>query len=179
MVTQTRLTLEQFLALPGIDEQRLELIDGEVYEKMSPRWGHSRIASRLGNLLEPFGVAGVEPRTVIPPSGDLGPFAPLPDLAFYVDDDPEDDEWITRPPDLAVELLSIGQNRREMRAKVEAYIRFGVRSVWVVDLERRTVDMYEEGERQTVSGEEMIRTEAIPGFAVSVNTLFERRPRRS
>ena len=34
MVTQTRMTLEEFLALPGIDEQRLELIDGEVYEKM-------------------------------------------------------------------------------------------------------------------------------------------------
>ena len=179
MVTRTRMTLEEFLDLPGIDEQRLELIDGEVYEKMSPRWGHSRIATRLGNLLEPFGVAGVEPRAIIPPSGDLGPFAPLPDLAFYVEDDPDDDEWITRPPELAVELLSIGQSRRDIRAKVDAYVRFGVRSVWVVDLERRTVDIYENGERRTVSGDELIQTPVIPGFAVSVNTLFERRRRRS
>ncbi|MBA4180046.1 MAG: hypothetical protein C0506_05600, partial [Anaerolinea sp.] len=138
---------------------------------------HSRIATRLGNLLEPFGVAGVEPRAIIPSSGDLGPFAPLPDLAFYVEGDPEDDEWITHPPDLAVELLSIGQSRRDVRAKVDAYIRFGVRSVWVVDLERRMVDIYEGGERRTVSGDELIESAVIPGFAVSVNTLFERRRR--
>lgn len=178
MVTQTRMTLEEFLALPGIDEQRLELIDGEVYEKMSPRWGHSRLAMRLGILLEPFGIAGVEPRAIIPSSGDLGPSAPIPDLAFYLENDPQDDEWMTRPPDLAVELLSLGQNRREIRAKVDAYLRFGVRSVWVVDLERRSVDIYEGGGRRTVAGNELIQSPVVPGFAVSVNTLFERRPQQ-
>ena len=178
MVTQTRMTLEQFLALPNIDEQRLELIDGEVYEKMSPRWGHSRIATRLGVLLEPFGVAGVEPRTLIPASGDLGPSAPLPDLAFFVDDDPADEDWITRAPDVAVELLSLGQRQREIRAKVDAYIRFGVRSGWVVDLEGQTVDIYEGGERRTVAGNDLIQSPVIPGFAVSVNSLFERRGRK-
>lgn len=177
VVTQTRMTLEEFLALPDIDERRLELIDGEVYEKMSPKWGHSRIVVRLGVLLEPFGVAGVEPRTLIPPSGDLGPSAPLPDLAFFLGDDPADDQWITRPPDLTVELLSIGQRQRDVRAKIDAYIRFGIRSVWVVDLERQTVDIYENGTRRTVAGEELIQSLAIPGFAIPVNSLFERRAR--
>ena len=102
----------------------------------------------------------------------------LPDLAFYVEGDPEDDERITRSPDLAVEMLSIGQSRRDVRAKVDAYIRFGVRCIWVVDLERRAVDIYENGGRRTVSGSELIQATAIAGFAVSVDALFERRVRR-
>ncbi|MCA9829991.1 MAG: hypothetical protein R3B97_05490 [Dehalococcoidia bacterium] len=44
MARKTRLSLDEFLAMPGIDEQRLELIDGEVVEKVPPRWGHGRIA---------------------------------------------------------------------------------------------------------------------------------------
>jgi hypothetical protein len=31
------MSLEEFLALPDIDERRLELIDGQVCEKISPR----------------------------------------------------------------------------------------------------------------------------------------------
>ena len=62
MTTKTRLTLEEFLRMPDIEERRLELIDGEVYEKMSPRWGHSSLAVELAIALKPFGFVGVEPR---------------------------------------------------------------------------------------------------------------------
>lgn len=174
MTAKTRLSLDAFLAMPDIDERRLELIDGEVYEKVSPRWGHSRIAVRLGSLLDRYGYAGGEPRAIIPESGDRGPSAPLPDLAFYREDPPGDDQWMTRPPDVAVEILSLQQSRLEMRSKVDLYISFGVKSVWVVDLERSLVDVYENGERRTLSGDDILGSDAVPGLLITINDLLRR-----
>jgi Uma2 family endonuclease len=175
VTTQTRLSLEEFLAMPDIDERRLELIDGEVYEKVSPRWGHGYVAGRLFAQFDAIGYASVEPRAIIGERSDRGPSSPLPDVAFYRSDPPADDEWMTRPPAVAVEILSLGQSRAAMRAKVDLYLSFGVESVWVVDLEREAVDIYESGIRRTLSGDEAIESPAAPGFHVTVSKLFERK----
>jgi Uma2 family endonuclease len=175
VTTQTRLSLEEFLTLPEIDERRLELIDGEVYEKVSPRWGHGRIAIQIGALLDAVGFASVEPRALIEGGADRGPSSPLPDIAFYRNNPPGDGDWMTRPPAVAVEILSLGQSRAAMRAKVDLYLTFGVESVWVVDLEREAVDIYESGIRRTLSGDEAIESPAAPGFHVTVSKLFERK----
>ena len=125
MTTSTRLTLEEFLAMPDIDERRLELIDGEVYEKLSPTWDHGELTIVLGELLRKAGRAAAEPRAIIPPTKDRAGSAPLPDLAFYRTARPGAREWMQSPPDLAVEILSPGQSRMEMRGKVDLYRSFG------------------------------------------------------
>ncbi|MGE5597386.1 MAG: Uma2 family endonuclease [Hyphomicrobiales bacterium] len=173
MVTSTRLTLGQFLAMPDIDERRLELINGEVYEKVPPRWGHSRIALRIGEILNRYGVAGVEARAIIPPTSRFGASAPLPDVAYYRTAPPPDDDWMREPPDVVVEVLSLGQSRREMRAKVELYVAFGVKSVWVADLERELIDVYEEGGRRTFARGEELETAHVPGLRLAVGQLFD------
>ncbi len=174
MTTRARLTLDEFLAMPDIDERRLELIDGEVYQKMSPRWGHSRVAAKLASWFSEIGYAGVEPRAIIPPGVADGPSAPLPDVAFYRSDPPADDEWITRPPDVAVEIRSLGQSRRDIRAKVDLYLRFGVPSVWVVDLESNEVEVYEDGVRRVLSGADVVESRHAPGLRFGVADLFKR-----
>jgi len=172
MVTTTRMSLEDFLALPDIDERRLELIDGEVCEKMSPRWGHGRIALIIGRLLDEHGYASVEPRAIIPQQGNRNPSSPLPDVAFYRDEPPAEDEWMTRPPNVAVEIVSPGQSHAEMRAKVDVYLAFGVESVWVIDAGQSLVDVYEPESRRTLSGADRLASPAVPGFALSVDDLF-------
>ncbi len=174
MTTKTRLTLEEFLQMPGIEERRLELIDGEVQEKMSPRWGHGTLALELAFSLRDFGFASVEPRAIIPDAPARGPSAPLPDLALYKTAPPKSDEWMTRPPDLVVELLSIGQSRIEMRGKASIYVEFGVPCVWVFDLERLTVDVYEAGERRTLTPADHLTCGTLPGFSERVGGLFQR-----
>lgn len=174
MVVTTRLRLEDFLAMPRIEEDRLELIDGEVYEKPMPRWGHGSLAVRLGAAMNEVGFSAVEARAIIPASRDLEASAPLPDVAFYRDNPPADDEWMSRPPHVAIEILSLGQSRTEMRTKVEVYLRFGVESVWVLDPERHTVDVYEAGARRTLSGDDMLQSPAAPGFAMRVADLLGR-----
>ena len=174
MTTQTRLTLEEFLRMPDIEERRLELIDGEVSEKISPRWGHSSLAVELAIALKPFGSVGVEARAIIPAAPAWGPSAPIPDLALYKTNRPKSDEWMTSPPDLVVELLSIGQSRTEMRAKASIYLGFGVPCVWVFDLERQTVDVYERGDRRGLTASDQLTCETLPGFSDSIGDLFQR-----
>ncbi len=172
MVTTTRMSLEDFLALPDIDERRLELIDGEVCEKMSPRWGHSRLAGILCRLLDEHGYAGVEPRAIIPRQGNRSPSSPLPDIAYYRDDPPAENEWMTRPPNVAVEIVSPGQTHAEMRAKVDLYLAFGVESVWVIDPQRSLVDVFEPDARRTLAGTDNLVSAAAPGFSLAVDELF-------
>ena len=172
MTTRTRLSLEEFLALPDIDERRLELLDGEVYEKVSPRWGHSRIALRIGAMFDAIGYAGVEPRAVIGESANRAGSSVLPDVAFYRTNPPADDDWMRTPPDIAVEVLSRGQNRAVMRAKVDTYLAFGVHSVWVVDLERGLIEIYEGDERHTLTGDDVVETRWAPGFRATVAELL-------
>lgn len=174
MTTKTRLSLAEFLRMPNIEERRLELIDGEVHEKMSPRWGHSTLASQLVIALQSFGIVGVEPRAIIPDAPAWGPSAPIPDLALYKTAQPKPDEWMTRPPDLVVELLSIGQSRTEMRAKAAIYVEFGVSCVWVFDLERQTVDVYERAKRRSLTAADQLTCETLPGFSERVGDLFQR-----
>jgi Uma2 family endonuclease len=79
-----------------------------------------------------------------------------------------------RPPDIAIEILPPGQNLREMRAKVDLYRDFGVRSVWVIDPETRSVDVYEGGARRTTQAGEALTTAVIPALQLSVAALFDR-----
>jgi Uma2 family endonuclease len=78
-----------------------------------------------------------------------------------------------RPPDIVVEVLSPGQGRRDARAKVDIYLRFGVRSVWVFDLQRESVDVYEDGGRRTLTAAEPLTTTVVPGLAIDLGVLFE------
>lgn len=174
MATRTRLTLDEFLALPGIDERRLELIDGEVYEKVSPRWGHGFVAGELYALFRDQGHASVEPRAVIPPTGTLEATSPIPDFAFYLEAPPGPMEWMTRPPDLLVEILSPGQRLPDIRAKLDAYLGFGVPEVWVVDLSERSIEVFRDGERQRLGDGDLLTPRAVPGLAIVLRDFFDR-----
>jgi Uma2 family endonuclease len=171
------MSLESFLADPDIDERRLELIDGEVYEKSMPTWGHGTLAGQLFMALDPFGHAAVEPRAVIGAVASFDASSPIPDVAFYRQDPPSPSEWMTRPPTVAAEILSPGQSRRDMRPKVALYLAFGVDSVWIVDPVAREVEVYEGDGRRVLTNQHTLTTDAIPGFELSVAKLFERVPR--
>jgi Uma2 family endonuclease len=173
MAVATRTSLEQFFALPSFDEQRLELIDGEVFEKPMPTWEHGRYALRLGAALDTVGVASVEPRAIIPASASFDASSPLPDVAFYRENPPAGGEWMTRPPNVAIEIMSPGQTRRDMRTKVELYLSFGVESVWIVDPRTRSVEVYEAGVRRVLAEADTISSRAAPGFAMAVSDLFQ------
>jgi Uma2 family endonuclease len=172
MGTTTRMSLEDFLALPDIDERRLELIDGEVSCDMSPTWEHGDLAFEICRILKEHGRATVEIRVVIPARGSRGDSALIPDVAYVRREGPPIRGRLAAPPHVAVEVLSPGQSRTEMRAKVDTYLAFGVESVWVVDWDRRAIDVYEGGARRTLTEEDTLDSPSVPGLTVHVGDIF-------
>jgi Uma2 family endonuclease len=111
----------------------------------------------------------------------------MPDVSFIRWDSVEDPNEIENPagaflevpPDLAVEVLSPSNTRREMEIKLDEYAKAGVKLVWYVDPERKEVDVYPKGnpKRKKTLGENDTLTggDVLPGFEVPVARIFESR----
>lgn len=78
------------------------------------------------------------------------------------------------PPDLAVEVKSPADSKRELRRKAEIYLAHGTRMVWLVFPQERRVEVYvpdadviELGPDDTLDGGAV-----LPGFALAVSAIF-------
>jgi Uma2 family endonuclease len=77
-------------------------------------------------------------------------------------------------PDLAVEVTSPSNTKREMAEKAKEYFAAGARLVWIVNPKLKTVTVYRSlsdiitlTEKDTLDGGEV-----IPGFQYAVTELF-------
>jgi len=77
-------------------------------------------------------------------------------------------------PDLAVEVLSESNTKREMNRKRNEYFDAGVRLVWIVDPKTSTIRVYTEPEQFTVLDQNQILDggAVLPGFTYSLRDLF-------
>ena len=108
----------------------------------------------------------------------------LPDLSFIrwdsVDDpselDPLPGPFLHVPPDLVVEVLSESNTPREMQIKLGEYAAAGVKLVWYVDPDAKTVTVYpkgrERGRKVLGEGDTLDGGKVLPGFALPVADLF-------
>jgi len=100
-----------------------------------------------------------------------------PDVAFCsIARHPERPEgYLEIPPDLVVEVLSPDDRRKKVREKIKDYVKGGVKLVWLVDPEVKTVTVYagslrgtELDEMETITGGEV-----LPEFTCKVAEFFE------
>lgn len=84
-------------------------------------------------------------------------------------------------PDLAVEVLSEGNTPAEMERKLRDYFQAGVRLVWYVDPQSRSVHVYTAPDRSSRVHEDQMLDgdEVLPGFQLSLHELFARAERGS
>ena len=77
-------------------------------------------------------------------------------------------------PDLAVEILSKSNTRREMDRKLRDYFAAGTRLVWYVDPKTQTVRVYTEPGNVTMLSEDQTLDggDVLPGFMLSLRDLF-------
>lgn len=139
-------TYEEYARLPD-DGNRYEVIGGELYMTPAPNPLHTRVAFRLGYLIEGFleqyglgGWVATSPVDVLFAEGDYL----QPDLVFIRREREGivSDRGIEAPPDLVVEVLSESTAVRDRGIKRERYAWFGVTQYWVVDLEARHIEIY-------------------------------------
>jgi Uma2 family endonuclease len=173
-------TVQDVIDVHAHEKRLCELVDGTLVEKpMGLK--ESLIAGALISFLRAF----VVPRNLGLVSGEAGMmrlFAGLvriPDVAFISWSRVPGGKVPTEPvpqlaPDLAVEVLSPSNTPQEMERKRREYFGAGVRRVWIIDIDVRTVDVYTapEGpvtisESQTLDGGEV-----LPGFVLPLRELF-------
>lgn len=106
-----------------------------------------------------------------------------PDVSFISWDQIPDRGARRRPipdvyPDLAVEVLSASNTRREMARKRKEYFLTGARLVWQVDWRRRTVDVYTAPDvRVTFTESDTLDGgDVLPGFTLPVRAIFVSQP---
>lgn len=176
---QDRITTEEYealLALPENTDRLLELIDGEIIEKM-PGQLHGYIVWLLSGFLfnflraNPTGYVTIETRHRRPDSDHHL----IPDLAFVTHDrgGAVQAGAVPHMPDLAVEVQSPGQSERFMLDKALLYLASGARMVWLIYPERQIVETLTLTERQLLTAQDQLTGgDVLPGFSVAISELF-------
>jgi Uma2 family endonuclease len=177
----TRLTYDEFRQLPD-DGKRYELIHGEVHVSPSPNVKHQRTQSNLFMSLGPYinthrlGWLLLAPLDVALALDT----AVQPDLLFIsaARADIILDNYIAGAPDLVVEILSPSTAAHDRATKLGLYAEAGVRWVWFLDSEARTVETLKlEGGKyyydSVLSGNQILTSPLFPGWQLSLHELFD------
>lgn len=157
-----------------------ELIDGVLVEKTMGSYESTVAAAmiyflksylrrrRLGVVTSPDGPLRILPRQVR-----------IPDVAFLSWKRLGGRQWKRHPilpaaPDLAVEVLSKGNTKAEMKRKLRDYFAAGVRLVWFIDPRTRTAESYVGPQESQSIGKDGVLSggDVLPGFELSLRDLF-------
>jgi Uma2 family endonuclease len=167
-----------------------EWVNGRALQKMSPQEKHARAQRRIATALGAWaddtgsGRVGTEWEfRVTPPHEATRPL--VPDVAFLSFDSLsyERDEAAQIPhmaPDVAVEILSPNDQRRDVDEKTRVYLAAGTKLVLLVDPVTKTFVAHDVGQTRTFSATQTFTHVALPGFAVQVASMFEKtKPKRA
>jgi Uma2 family endonuclease len=175
-----KLTYEDYVGLPD-DGRRYEILDGELEVSPAPTPRHQGVSGNLFVILHPHvqerGLGRVyhAPIDVILAADSIV----QPDLVFVAAGRESiiTERAIEGPPDLAVEILSPGSDRRDRVAKAALYARYGIRHYWIPDPLARTLEVYEvEGaEYRRVAmheGAVRVRTALFPDLEIDLGRVW-------
>ena len=101
-----------------------------------------------------------------------------PDVCVICDPAKLDDRGCIGAPDIVVEVLSPGNNAKELKKKYEVYEESGVKEYWIVSPQDQWVRSYTltEGKYQEspylVSGD-TLESSVLPGFSLNIGDLFK------
>ncbi len=180
--TRRRITVDQFFAEVGETEERLELIDGEVWQMAGGSRQHAAAGVRLvatlfaklaGNACQPFG-------SDMAVELDAYNFR-YPDAALYCD--PRDlgpeaaNQHRLRFPRVVFEILSPSTARRDRAIKVAEYKALpSVAAVVLIDLATRTIELHERTgpaawtQREVAGGDDLVLTD--PAVTLTAAEIF-------
>lgn len=174
-------TYPDYKRLPD-DGWRYQIIDGNLYMNPAPRVDHQRVISRLDRTLGVHVEAKKLGEVFISPIDVLveGRTAPVqPDVVFVSRDRAPivHEDAIRGVPDFIVEVLSPSNWSLDRRVKFELYAEIGVQEYWIVDIDQQRVEGFRlDGESYreafNATGDDVLETPLVPGFALPVEKLL-------
>jgi len=175
-----RATAKDLVAIRVKEKVHCELVDGFLVEKPMGAAksflaltisGYIFIylqSNDLGFLLGESGPLRLTKRLVLMPDVSFVSWEQVPDKTIPNDPVPE------LYPDLAVEVISPSNTRKEIKRKLKEYFKAGTSLVWVVYPKRREVVAYtapDEDETLAV-GDSLDGGTVLPGFKLELKNLF-------
>jgi len=181
-ITEKLMTAEEFSRLPSPkDGSKQELVRGVVITMPPPGFEHGTVQVNISSLLNVY----VRPRKlgrVTVESGVITERDPDsvrgPDVAFWSKErlplDIKPKGYPDVAADLCVEVTSDRVGLRRALEKLKEYFERGVRLVWIVDAEQRTVTVHRSVEEAEVLPESATLSggEVLPGFQCKVADFF-------
>lgn len=143
---QGEYTLEDYYALP--DEQRVELIDGVIYDMTAPRKSHQVIVGEIHRQLSNCAIEhDMEWFPMVAPvdvqlDKDNKTMV-QPDVLITCEKEKMKKSVIFGAPEFMTEVLSQSTRNKDQIVKLGKYQRAGVKEYWIVDLKKERVTVYE------------------------------------
>ena len=174
-----RFTYADYLNLP--EESRYEILDGDLLMSPSPTTVHQGIVKKLtrilGRILEDSGAGEVfvAPCDVILSETDVV----QPDV-FFVSAERSTivkEKGVFGAPSLVIEVLSPATAERDRTVKAKLYARAGVKELWLVDPDSKTIEVLQLGaagfERKALAtAGETAQSTTLPALRVRLADVF-------
>jgi Uma2 family endonuclease len=181
-------TEKDLLKIHNQEDRLYELVDGVLVEK-AMGYAEGAIAAVLIRVLgnwvfeRDLGIIAGADSTMRLMQG----LVRLPDLSFISWKRLGKHEYPSEPipelaPELAVEVLSIGNTPGEMRRKLQEYFLAGVDLVWLINPDTRTVDVVtarDQVRRRLDEDQVLDGGTVLPGFTLPVKDIFVHVPQPS
>lgn len=169
-------------------EEMVELIKGKIFKQAAaPRVNHQRVAGIVFSAFFNF-LKGKQCEAFIAPFDVRLPVKSKkhedintvvqPDICVICDPAKIDELGCVGAPDLVVEILSPGNNKKELQNKYEVYEESGVKEYWVIHPNECTLVIYTlvEGKYSTsriLTMGDIVKSKAIEGFELDLTEVFE------
>lgn len=168
-------------------DERLELIKGKIFT-MSPAPGsvHQLISGAV--FFELYSYLKGKPCKVFAAPFDVRLIrrsvndkdittVVQPDICVICEPKKVDGKGCIGAPDIVVEILSPGNNKKELRNKFEAYEEAGVLEYWIINPTEKNLLQYilTEGRFQAsrpFTIDDKLTTSILPGFMLTIDDLF-------
>lgn len=172
--------------LNEVEGKHYELIHGTLVEKTMGSW-EGYLGSWIGTQLQIYLMSNeigagfgdnvplvFSPKLVYVPDAGFISTARLPGGEF-----PTDKPFAEMIPNLAVEVISVSNTKKEMERKLASYFECGVEEVWFVYPKPMQVVVFLPGREPLNLGiDQTLTTALLPGFSLPVKTLFSPPGRR-
>ena len=176
----TKRTYADYCRTP--DDERYELLDGELVMVPAPNLGHQRVDAKLGWRLAQFveernlGEVFSAPCDVVLSETNVV----QPDLLFVSNERAHilfNGANVRGAPDLVIEILSPSTTGRDRSLKRALYARYGVSEYWLVDPDARTVTvlLLDDGafaEVSHYSAGQTLTSPTLAGFTANLDAIF-------
>jgi Uma2 family endonuclease len=165
------------------DGNRYELIEGEIFVSRSPSLMHQSVSGNLFRSIDTYLMQSPIGRLWTTPGVIFSEFSGvIPDLVFVSHqrrNEVASGDRITGAPDLVIEIVSPGveNERRDRLAKRQLYGKYGVKEYWIVDFEKRTIEVYRLQEQilqlqSLLTEKDEITSSVLPGYRAKVETIL-------